>query len=113
MFRSALVGSIILFVGLNLVIADTYKSKIKAIDEEKRTVTFDVDGKEKTYGLTKDVKIYSVGKKGKKDDKAPETLIPLANIKDKSVTITVEKVDDKELITMVKIETDLKKKKMQ
>lgn len=111
MFRSALAGSAILFLSLNLVFADTFKSKIKAVDEEKRTVTFDVEGKEKTYGLTKDVKIYSVGKKGKKDEKAPETLIPLANIKDKSVTITVEKVDDKDLVTMIKIETDLKKKK--
>jgi hypothetical protein len=113
MYRSTLLGSLILFLTFNLLFADTYTTKIKAIDEEKRTVTFEVGGKEKTYGLTKDVKIYSVGKKGKKDEKAPETLIPLAQIKDKSVTITVEKLDDKELITMIKIETDMKKKKKQ
>jgi hypothetical protein len=111
MYRSTLLGSLILFLTFNLLFADTYTTKIKAIDEEKRTVTFEVGGKEKTYGLTKDVKIYSVGKKGKKDEKAPETLIPLAQIKDKSVT--VEKLDDKELITMIKIETDMKKKKKQ
>ena len=110
MYRSMFAGCLILFVGLNFVLADTYKSKIKAVDEEKRTVTFEVDGKDKTYDLTKDAKIYSVGK-AKKGQPAPETLIQLPAVKDKDATITVEKVDDKEVVTAIKIEMPKKKKK--
>lgn len=110
MVRSALAGCMILFVGLNFVLADTYKSKIKAVDEDKRTVTIEVDGKDKTFDLTKDAKIYSVGK-AKKGQPAPETLIQLNAVKDKDATVTTEKIDNKEVVTAIKLETAKKKKK--
>ena len=110
MFRSMMIGSTILLLSLNFVLADTYKSKIKDVDDEKRTVTIVVQGKDKTFGLTKDAKIYSVGAPAKKGKPAPETLIPLNAIKDKEGTITTEKDDDKEIIVMIKIEPFTKKK---
>lgn len=110
MFRSMLIGSTILFLSFNLILADTYKAKIANVDEEKRTVTFDVDGKAKTFNLTKDAKIYTTGK-AKKGTPAPEILVTLAAIKDRDTTVTTDKVDGKEVVTVIKLEDAKKKKK--
>ncbi len=110
MFRSMLVGSSILLLSFNLILADTYKAKITGVDDEKRTVTFEVDGKDKTFNLTKDAKIFTTGK-AKKGTPAPEILITLPAVKDKSATVTTDKVDGKEVVTTIKLEETKKKKK--
>ena len=110
MFRGLLIGSTILLLGFNFILADTYKAKIKEVDEGKRTVTFEVEGKDKKFSLTKDAKIYTTGKAAK-GQPAPEILVPLVAAKDKDATVTTDKFDGKESVTAIKVEVVTKKKK--
>ena len=110
MMRSMLAGSILIFLSLNLIMADTVKTKIKSIDEEKRTITVEVDAKDVTYNLTKEAKIYTTGK-AKKGQPAPEIIITLAAVNGKDATVTTDKVDGKDVVTIIKIEPATKKKK--
>lgn len=80
------------------------------MDDEKRTVTFEVEGKDKTFNLTKEAKIFSLGK-AKKGTPAPEITATLSDARDKEATVTTDKVDGKEVVTAIKIETAKKKKK--
>ena len=111
MIRSVLAGVLLLFLSLNLVLADTFKAPVKAVDEDKRTVTVDQDGKDVTYNLAKEPRIYSVSKSKKKGNAVQETSIPLTATVGKSVTVTTDKVDGKEVVISIKLEMDAKKKK--
>ena len=110
MLRSMFIGCVLLFLSLNLILADTIKTKVKAVDDEKRTVTCDVNGKDVTYTVTKDAKIYTTGK-AKKGQPAPEITITLAATTGKDATVTTDKVDGKEVVTAIKVDPAKKKKK--
>jgi len=110
MWRLVSVVCVFLFLSFNLLLADTLKTKVKAVDDEKRTITCDVNGKDVTYSLTKEAKIYTTGK-AKKGQPAPEIIITLAATTGKDATITTDKVDGKDVVSAIKIDPVTKKKK--
>jgi hypothetical protein len=108
MYRLTLcVATLLLCFGL--VFAETHKAKIKSVDEEKRTITFDVAGMEKTFDVAKDAKLYGLGKAAPGQPPL-EIPVTLGMIKDRDATITTNKSD---VVTEVKLEpvSDAKKKK--
>ena len=110
-----LLGAVtVLFFSLSLTFAaDTIsKAKVKSVDADKNTITVTVDDKDSTYNVQKDAKIWTTGKK-KKGQPAPEvTLSGLSAVKEgATVTLTIEKKDDKDVCTNVKVEPAAKKKK--
>jgi hypothetical protein len=107
-----LVSSAIVFVSCLLAVdGEEIRGKVKSIDADKNVVVVIVDDKDQTFTVPKDAKIYSPGK-AKKGQAAPEIILTFANIKtDNTVTVTTEKKDGKDLVTAVKIDPEMKKKK--
>jgi hypothetical protein len=88
--------------------ADNIKCTIKAVGDNKVTVT--IDDKDKTFDLAKDAKIVAAAKKNKTKD-VPGGLTGLKVGSD--ATITTEKVDDKVVVTNIQVAAAKKKKKNQ
>jgi hypothetical protein len=86
--------------------AEVLKGKVKSVDEKKITVT--VDEKDKTFDLTKDVKVTTVGKKAKVMDLPGG--ISAVKVGDE-VTLTTEKKGEKEVVVEVVAPAGKKKKK--
>lgn len=95
MFVAAVLGLVLMAGGL---LADEVKGKVKSVDQDKKTITVTVDGKDKTFKLNDNTSI--VGAKGK----ALKDGIKAKGLKEGAhVTITTDKKDGKEVVTEVKV----------
>ena len=93
--------------------AEDYKAKVKSTDKDKNVITFTVDGKDMTLPVHKECDIYSQGK-GKKGQPGPKQAVDgnLGGLKvDQAVTVTTSKIDEKDMVTAIKVETPMRKKK--
>jgi Cu/Ag efflux protein CusF len=105
------VASLLVF-GLAVASADDVRGKVKKVDADKGTITITVDDKDQTFDVPKEAKV--VGIFGKKLKKAQQLDLPggLAAIKEgANVTITTDKKDNKDVVSQVKVEDLMPKKK--
>jgi len=103
MLRSLYALCALLFC-VGLVLADDVKAKFKSVDTDKNTITFTVDNKDKTLPIDKDALVIS------DDAKAKAVKGGIGNVKSNAdVTITIEKKDDKDTVTVVKVKMGKKK----
>ncbi|HYT95110.1 MAG TPA: hypothetical protein VEL76_40710 [Gemmataceae bacterium] len=99
-------------IGLAAASADDIRGKVKKVDAEKGTITITVDDKDQSFDVPKDAKIVALY--GKKLKKAQQLDLPggLAAVKEgANVTITYDKKDKKDVVTQVRVEDLMKKKK--
>jgi Cu/Ag efflux protein CusF len=89
--------------------ADTYAEKIKKVDTDKGTVTFEVDGKEKTFKVDEKATFENQVKAGKKFRLAPSKA-RLKGVKvGDEVTVTTERKDGAEVVTRIVVQYAEKK----
>ena len=114
MLRFSVCASLVVLFTLNVALSDTYKGKVKSVDADAKTLVVTVDGKEQTFEVPKDVKIFTVGKAKKKQPPPEIVLSGLSALAvGNEVTVTTEKKDDKDVVTGIKLEPAKKKKKAQ
>jgi H+/gluconate symporter-like permease len=112
MFRKFVCAFAIMVASIGLVCADEFRGKVKSVDADKGTITITSDEKDRTFTVEKDTKIYTTMKGKKKKDPPIEVPVVLGAIKtDAGVTIVTEKKDEKDIVTSIKIDAELKKKK--
>lgn len=96
------------------------QATVKSVDKTANTMVVTIDGKDKTFPVSKDASFVTVSQvQGKKKGKTMEKLTPIDNglegIKAGSkVTVLTDMVDEKETVTSVKVSdgsTPMKKKK--
>jgi Cu/Ag efflux protein CusF len=95
-----------------VVSADEVKGRVKKVDSDKGTLTLTVNDKDQTFTIPKEAKI--VGLFGKKIKKAQLLDIPggLTGVKEGvEVTVTTDKKDNKDVVSQVKVEELMAKKK--
>ena len=89
--------------------AETYAEKLKAVDSDKKTITFAVDGKERTFKVDAKVDVQSQVRTGKR-----LTVVPvkdgLKGVKaGREATMTTEKRDGDEVVTKIVLLVEAKK----
>jgi hypothetical protein len=92
--------------------ADDIKGRVKKVDTDKNTLTITVNDKDQTFTIPKEARI--VGLFGKKLKKAQLLEIPggLSAVKENvEVTVTTDKKDNKDVVSQVKVEELMPKKK--
>jgi hypothetical protein len=106
MRKHGLVAVIVLALGAADLAAAEVKGKLKAVDPAKSTITLDVDGKDKTFTLSKkvdllvqDIRPYKP-KKGLKD--------PVFRRKGLQVSLQTAKEEGKEVVTKLTVFTGRK-----
>ena len=112
MFRNLMCAVCALVLGAGVAWADDIKGKVKLTDADKGTITLTVGDKDQTLTVGKDVKItQQVGKKEAKakTEDVPGGLTGLAAGTD--VTVTTEKKDGKDVVTTIKVDGLVAKKK--
>jgi hypothetical protein len=85
--------------------AEEIKGKVKSVDLEKATITMEVGTSEQVFPIAADAKF--LGQFGKKAKKATTQAIAggLKGIKEGAVvTVTTEKRDEKEVVSLLKVE---------
>jgi Cu/Ag efflux protein CusF len=85
--------------------AEEIKGKIKSVDLDKATITLEVGTSERVYPVASEARF--LGQFGKKVKKATTQVIEggLKGIKEGAeVTVTTEKRDEKEVVSLVKVE---------
>jgi hypothetical protein len=112
MLRRVLGVVVVFGLMAGLALADDITGKVKKVDTEKNTITVDLPtGDQKTFEVSKDADIYSVGK-GKKNKPGPKEGIEggLKGVKeDSSVTMGTIKKGDREIVISIKVEPGKKK----
>jgi hypothetical protein len=88
--------------------AEEVKGKVKSVNQPGNALTLTVDGKDKVFAVSKDASFVSVSSMPGKKGKPMETVTPiddgLKGIKVGSpVTVLTEKVEDKVVVTSVKV----------
>jgi hypothetical protein len=79
---------------------------VTKVDAQKNTITLTIDGKDHTFDIKKNAKVYTLGRK------KMEVTISLKDVAVGSVvTANAEKEGDKSVLTYVKVEPKTKKKK--
>jgi hypothetical protein len=95
----------VMFFSIAGVSADEIKGSLAKVEDAKITLT--IDGADKTFDVSKDVKVVAPGKKNKIVD-----LPGLSSLKvGDDVTLTTETVDEKTVVTKVLAPAQKKKKK--
>jgi hypothetical protein len=113
MVRSLLlVGGFVLMVVGN-VRAEEIKGTVKNVDSEKYTLVLTVTGEDKTFAVAKDVEIFTqaMGKKNKPGPKEPVAGGMTGLRVGSEVVVNVIKSGSKEVISSIKVEGKMKKKK--
>jgi hypothetical protein len=109
MWRQLLGGCAIVALMAGLAFADDITGKVKKVDTDKNTITVDLPtGDQKTFEVSKDADIYTIGKGKKKPKEGIEG--GLKGVKeDSSVTIGTIKKGDREIVISIKVEPGKKK----
>jgi hypothetical protein len=89
--------------------AETYAEKLKAVDSDKKTITFAADGKERTFKVDAKVDVQSQVRRGKR--------LAIVPVKDglkgvkagREATVTTEKRDGEEMVTKIVLLVEAKK----
>src|SRR5262249_49471084 len=98
------VTALLLFAG-SAAAAEEIKGKLKKAGNDKITIT--VDEKDKTFDVSKDAKVVTLGKKKQLVDVTGG----LKGLKEgDEVTLTTDKKEDKEVVTQVQVAGKKKKK---
>jgi Cu/Ag efflux protein CusF len=103
-FTIAAVGVLLVWTGANW--ADDHTGKIKNLDIKKNTITVTTDDADLTLPLAKDVSVFYERKPMKKQPGGLEP-VPggLNGLKTgNTVTITTEKKDERETVSLIKLE---------
>lgn len=112
MVRGTMVAVTALMIAASGLSADEIKGKVKSVDTEKGTITVTVDDKDQTYTVAKDAKVTKLVGKNLKKATTEDVTDGLSGVKaDSNVALTVEKKDDAETVTAIKIDALTKKKK--
>jgi hypothetical protein len=100
MFRKILAAVFCLGVCLTMVTADEFKGKVKSVDQDKKTITVDVDGKDMVFKTSDTTKFT-----GKKKGEVVELKggIAAKALKEGAGVTVVTKDGDKENATEVKV----------
>lgn len=107
-------------LGLSVATAAESQATVKSVDKTANTMVVTIDGKDKTFPVSKDASFVTVSQVPGKKGKTMEKLTPIDNglegIKPGTkVTILTDMVDEKETVTSVKVgdggTTPMKKKK--
>jgi hypothetical protein len=115
-------AALVVLLGLSAASAADTTATVKSIDKNKNKITVTVDGKDKTFAVSKDASLVTVtmvpGKKGKTTEKLTPIENGLEGVKvGTKVTLLTETVDGTETITSLKVSdgkaavADPKKKK--
>ena len=81
--------------------ADTYGEKISAVDAEKKTITFPVEGKDRTFKVDDKVSVQTQRRAGKRLTVTP-VKDGLKGVKaGTEATVTTEKKDGVEVVTKI------------
>lgn len=108
---AAALAVVIAFAGV--VRAEEYKATVKKVDADKNSIVVTIASGDKTFIVAKDAEIYTQAK-GRKNKPGPKNPLPdgLAGVKEGSeVTLTTIKAGDREIISAIKVEMGMKKKK--
>ena len=109
MIRRACCAVALAALMLSTAFADKYIETVKKIDTDKGTLTFAVDGKERTFKVDKDAKFENQVKAGKKFRLAASKA-GLKGVKaGDEVTVTTERKDGAEVVTHVVVQYAEKK----
>src|SRR5262245_21315260 len=110
MVRMVLAVSLFLLAGVAQ--AEEIKGQVRGVDPTKSTITVMVGEEDKTFDVAKDARI-TVPPPKKKKGQPPEPPLPgLQGVfVGTTVTLTVEKKDDKQVVTAIKGEAAKQKKK--
>ena len=106
MWRKVMFAFVVGVFSLNLALAETYNGKVKSVDSDKNTITVTIGDADKTFTVDKDAKLTTVGKKKQETPLAGLSAI----VVDRTVTLTTEKKEDKEVVTAIKMDGKKKKK---
>ena len=112
MLRATVTALCVLCAAQSVGRADEYTGKVKDLDEKKNTITITTADKDPTFPLAKDVSVFYEVKPTKKNPAGGLEHVPggLAGIKaGYTVTLTTEKKDDKETVSLIKLESPLPK----
>jgi hypothetical protein len=98
---------------LQTAAAEEIRGVLKRVDATRRTIKVSVDGKDRTYTVNADASIVEVRDTKQKNGKSVETLSPIESglaglYPGAKLTILTEKLDDKEAVTSVKAENNVK-----
>jgi hypothetical protein len=107
-FAAALSALLLAAGGL---LAEEVKGKVKSVDADKNQITVTVSDKDTTYDVAKFAVFSTLVGKGKKAQPQELTGGLKAVEAGQDVTLTVEKKDDKDLVTKLQVEPAMKKKK--
>jgi len=110
MLRRFVFGMCMLVIGAGGLLADDFfAAKVKKVNKDVLTVT--VDDKDKELKVAKDAKIFKVEGKGKKATNKNITG-GLSGLKEGDpVTVWTETKDDKDVVTQVRVDSAVPKKK--
>src|SRR5262245_31398801 len=101
MWKKALCAIGILVWGAAAIRAETYGEKVKAVDPAKRTITFPVEGRERTFKVDEKVDVQAQVRAGKRLRLSP-VKEGLKGVKaGGEATITTEKKDGEEVVTKI------------
>ena len=99
MWMRASVAAILVVISGSVCRAETYGEKIKSVDPEKKTITFPVDGKDRTFKVDDKVDVQAQTRAGKRLRITP-VKDGLKGVKAGSeATVTTEKKDGDEVVT--------------
>ena len=101
MLRNTLFTIGIVLAASSMLCAETYAEKVKSVDAEKKTITFPVDAKDKSFKVADKVDVQTQVRRGKRLTVTPlkEGLKGLKN--GTEATITTEKRDGEEIVTKI------------
>jgi hypothetical protein len=101
MWIRALVTAVLFAASGSVCLAETYGEKIKSVDPEKKTITFPVDGKDRTFKVDDKVDVQAQMRAGKRLRITP-VKEGLKGVKAGSeATVTTEKKDGEEVVTKI------------
>jgi hypothetical protein len=113
MWRQMAASLVVALLAVGFALADDVKGTLKKVDPFKRTITVNVDGKEKTFTVAQDAEVYSQAR-GKNNKPGAKEPVPggVDGIKEgTALVITTIKKGDKETAISIKVEGAMKKKK--
>jgi hypothetical protein len=112
--RTCLAALFALVVCAGGLLADELKGKVKSADADKSTLTVVIDGKEKTFDVAKDTRIFKVSGTAKRP-KVEDVEGGLKGLEaDTPVAFFTETKNGKEVVTQIKVDSatlPVKKKK--
>lgn len=101
MWIRAFLAAILVAISSSVCLAETYGEKIKKVDPEKKTITFTVDGMDRTFKVDDKVDVQAQVRAGKR---LRVTVVKdgLKGVKAGSdATLTTEKKDGEEVVTKI------------